>query len=376
MRSTQYHDPSTHVDQALLASLPIFAHVPPDILELVVREHTLCFYHDGDCIMQQGDQADGLFILLHGQARILTDGIFLVARKLYDILGELAFINQTVRNATVITQGAVQALVLRTPLIERLIAHPTFLKNVLSLVGEKLQEATTERAFRFRNELLLFQEFRAHLSPEIAQRLLATGKQYGLPRFIDAVLLFADIRSFTERSAAMTPERIAQELNPYLDAIVSVIHRHEGMVDKFIGDAVFALWGIAPGTTDPIQQAFACAKDMLTTAARLCFGGSPIILGIGLNAGRVFIGNVGGEEKRQFTVLGHPVNLAARCESATKELQAAIVMGEDFALRLPPSIFSSLHKHEQIPVKGAGLQTLYTSTSTMESEKGSLHELG
>lgn len=375
MISTQHHYPSAHIDQALLASLPLFAHVPPDILELVVREHTLCFYHDGDSIMHQGDQADGLFILLHGQARVLTDGIFLVARKPYDILGELAFINQTVRNATVVAQGSVQALVLRPPLIERLMDHPIFLKNVLSLVGEKLQEATTERAYRFRNELLLFQEFRAHLSPEIVQRLLATGKQYGMPRFIDAVLLFADIRSFTERSASMTPEQIAYELNLYLDAIVSVLHHHEGMVDKFIGDAVFALWGLAPGATDPVQQAFACAQEMLRTAARLSFGGCPITLGIGLNAGRVFIGNVGGEEKRQFTVLGHPVNLAARCESATKDLHAAIVMGEHFALRLPPSVRSSLHKHEQIPVKGAGLQTLYTSHPTMIEEGRSIHEL-
>jgi class 3 adenylate cyclase len=376
MINPEQRHPSFCVDLAFLASLPLFAHIPSDLLELVAHEHAACFYQDGDVIMHQGDQADGLFILLHGQVRVLNDGIFLVARNPYDILGELAFINQTVRNATVVAQGAVQALVLRTPLVERLMANSIFLRNVLFLVAEKLQEATTERAFRFRNELLLFREFRAHLSPEVAQRLLATGRQYGMPRFIDAVLLFADIRSFTERSATMTPEHIAQELNQYLDAVVSVIHRHEGMVDKFIGDAVFALWGIAPGEKDPVEQAFTCAKEMLTTAAGLSFGGSPISLGIGLNAGRVFVGNVGGEEKRQFTVLGHPVNLAARCESATKELQAAIVMGEDFALRLPASLFSSLCKHEQVPVKGAGLQTLYAYTSATEGEKGGTHELG
>jgi class 3 adenylate cyclase len=366
---------SRHVDPAFLASLPLFSHVPSELLTSIIDEDVLRYYQDGDVIMYQGDRADGLFMLLHGQARILTDGIFLVTRSPYDILGELAFINQTVRNATVIAQGTVQALILHAPLVEHLMTNTVFLRNVLRLVAAKLHEATNERAFHFRNEQLLFHEFRAHLSPEIVQRLLATGKQYGMPRFIDAVLLFADIRSFTERSATMTPEQLAQELNPYLDAVVSVIHRHEGMVDKFIGDAVFALWGIAPGETDPIQQAFACAKEMFTTAARLSFGGNPITLGIGLNAGRVFIGNVGGEGKRQFTVLGHPVNLAARCESATKELQAAIVMGEDFALRLPASLFSSFCKHEQISVKGAGLQTLYAYTPTTGGEKGSLYEL-
>ncbi len=258
---------SRHIDPAFLASLPLFSHVPSELLTSIIDEDVLRYYQDGDVIMYQGDRADGLFMLLHGQTRILTDGIFLVTRSPYDILGELAFINQTVRNATVIAQGTVQALVLHASLVEHLMTNTIFLRNVLRLVAAKLHEATNERAFHFRNEQLLFHEFRAHLSPEIVQRLLATGKQYGMPRFIDAVLLFADIRSFTERSATMTPEQLAQELNPYLDAVVSVIHRHEGMVDKFIGDAVFALWGIAPGETDPIQQAFACAKEMFTTAA-------------------------------------------------------------------------------------------------------------
>lgn len=347
-------------DIALLSSLPLFAHVPLGLLASIPYEDVLRYYHDGDVILQQGDHADCLIILLHGQARVLTDNIFLTARKPYDVLGELAFINQTTRNATVIAQGTVQALVLRAALVEHLMTNTTFTRNLLRIVSEKLHDATQERAFRFRNEALLFSEFRAHLSTEVAQRLLATGKQYGTPRFIDAVLLFADIRAFTERSATMTPEQLIQELNPYLDSIVSVIHRYDGMVDKFIGDAVFALWGIAPCETDPVQQAFACAQEMLTTAAHLSLGGVPIMLGIGLNAGRVFAGNVGGEGKRQFTVLGHPVNLVARCEEATKALHAPIVVGEDFALRLPPAFFALLRKHEQVALKGVGRHTLYT----------------
>jgi len=141
---------------------------------------------------------------------------------------------------------------------------------------------------------------------------------------------------------------------------VSVIHRHEGIVDKFIGDAVFAFWGIAPGKSDPIEQAFACARALLQTASKMSFGGTPLILGIGLNAGRVFSGNVGSEEKRQFTVLGHPVNMAARYEGVTKELHASIVLGEEFAHRLPPTLFALLQKHERVAIKGASIQTVYT----------------
>ena len=106
----------TDSDIALLSSLPLFVHVPLELLASIPYEDVLRYYHDGDVILQQGDQADRLVILLHGQARVLTGNIFLTARKPYDVLGELAFINQTTRNATVIAQGTVQALVLHAAL--------------------------------------------------------------------------------------------------------------------------------------------------------------------------------------------------------------------------------------------------------------------
>src|SRR5260370_7969467 len=113
------------LDIALLSSLPLFAHVPLDLLASIPYEDILRYYHDGDVILQQGDHADRLIILLHGQARVLTDNIFLTARKPYDVLGELAFINQTTRNATVIAQGTVHALVLPSPLVQHLLPRPT-----------------------------------------------------------------------------------------------------------------------------------------------------------------------------------------------------------------------------------------------------------
>ena len=246
------------------------------------------------------------------------------------MIGEQAFINRTTRSATVIAQGMVKALILPRSLVERLLGDVTFLGSLLRFVSQKLGEATNERAFRFRNEHLLFSEFSAHLSPAITQRLLATGLTYGEPRYIDAVILFADIRSFTEQSAGMIPQDIAQQLSAYFDAMVNLIHRHEGLIDKFIGDAVMAMWGFVPSEEDLAKQAFACAKAMIATAAKMTFGNKPIAIGVGLNAGQVFIGNVGGEGKRQFTVLGTPVNLAARFESETKVLGAPLAMGKAF----------------------------------------------
>ena len=349
-----------------ISLLPIFNDVPADLLENITPE-MLRFYGDGSVMLAEGAPADDLLILLRGQVRILLNGTFLVTRYPYAVLGEQAFVNRTLRSTTVIAQGMVEALVLPPALVEQLMEDVAFMRNLLRLVSEKLAQASNERAFRFRNEQLLFSEFRAHLSPEITSSLLATGMTYGEPRYIDAVILFSDIRSFTERSARMTPQEIASQLGLYLDATVTVIHRHGGLVDKFIGDAVMAIWGFAASESDPVTQAFTCAQEMLRTAASMRFAGQPIGIGIGLNAGQVFIGNIGGEGKRQFTVLGSPVNLAARFESDTKALNAPIVMGTDFYDRLPPELQALAIKHENQPIKGAVPQTLYTYTLANEA---------
>lgn len=352
-----------------LNHLPLLDNISLESLEAVKRDGMIRFYRDGEALFHQGDKPDDLY-LLHGQVRILTDGIFLVSRGAYEVIGEQAFINQTTRTATVVAQGVVKALVLPHLLVERLLGDVTFLGNLLRFVSQKLSEATNERAFRFRNEHLLFSEFSAHLSPAITQRLLATGLAYGEPRYIDAIILFADIRSFTEQSGGMLPQDIARQLSAYFDAMVHVIHQHEGLVDKFIGDAVMAIWGFIPSEENPVLQVLACAKAMIDTAAHMTFGNKSITIGVGLNAGRVFIGNVGGEGKRQFTVLGTPVNLAARFESETKALGVSIMMGNSFCDRLPPAVQEQLVVHESYPIRGAEPQTLYAwqAASGIEEE--------
>lgn len=344
-----------------LETLPIFDQLPPTLLSLITPE-MVQFYTDGDVILREGDAADRLIILLHGQVNICRDGIILLSRQAYAVIGEQAFIEGIPRTATVVAQGIVETLELQHSLVEQLMENARFTRNLLRIVSGKLAEATNERAYHFRNEQLLYSEFRAHLSPEVTNRLLATGEDYGKPRYIDGILLCADIRSFTQCCADMTPDEIAMQLNVYLETVVDIVHRHDGMVDKFIGDGVLALWGFARSKSDPITQAFACAQEMVSSTANLQFGNAPIRIGVGLNAGQIFIGNVGSEKKRQFTVLGTPVNLVSRYESKSKELGAPIVIGTDFYERLPQELKANLVAYENQSISGAALQTLYTYT--------------
>jgi adenylate cyclase len=178
-------------------------------------------------------------------------------------------------------------------------------------------------------------------------------------------VLFSDIREFSTRSAALAPERIAQELGEYLAHAVEVIHKHGGLVDKFIGDAVMAIWGWPPRADgDPSGEALACARELVETAPTFSLGDAPIAIGVGLNVGSMFIGNVGSGDKRQFTALGSVVNMAARYESASKELGAPIVMGASFVERLDELLRESLTTHTDCAVKGAERQTLYTLSAT------------
>ena len=111
--------------------------------------------------------------------------------------------------------------------------------------------------------------------------------------------------------------------------MVKVLHAHHAYVDKFIGDAVMGVWGFPFESEHQMSEAFACAKQMVARAGAKAIGGKPVRIGVGLSAGSIFCGNIGSDLKRQFTVLGSAVNLAARCESACKELNASIVISEN-----------------------------------------------
>ena len=345
--------------QTTIRGLPVMQNVPSGVTDEITQDMSRP-YRNGDVVFAQGEEARELFVILHGQVCIHAEGVFLVARQTGEVFGEQAWIERITRTASATAQGAAQVLAIPSATTERLMKEPIFLNNLLRLLSGKLSQATNERAYRYRVEELLFSEFRAHVSEPVLRSLVASGHKYGEPRFVDGVVLFSDIRSFTDLSAQMAPGEIAAQLGQYLDGVVEVVHKHGGMVDKFIGDAVMAIWGYTPSEGDIAFQALACAQEMVEMASGTLFGGQPMQIGVGLNAGTFFLGNIGGNGKRQFTALGTPVNLAARYESASKTLSAPVVMGQAFYDRLTPEDRAALEPHPCQPIKGAPEQTLHS----------------
>lgn len=349
----------------IINRLPLFDGCDAVLLTETAGLTSIRVYRDGDELCYQGAEPEELFIVLSGNVAISADDIFLVARGANELVGEQAFIEGTARGATARAQGMVQALVIPRVAVDRLLTDSVFARNLMHQLSRKLSQSTADRALRYRYEHLLFGEFRSHVSAEVLQDLLNSGEDYGAPRVVDAVVLFADIRGFTTRSAGMSPADVATQLTAFLDHAVDTVHEHGGMVDKFIGDAMMAVWGglVATGQ-DVVSQAFGCARKLVETSKRFSLGEGVIELGIGLNAGEVFMGIVGGEKKRQFTVLGSPVNLAARYQSMTGTLGAPVVMGPDFVARMSDEDRAGLQVHPERPIKGADDQTLHSWAPT------------
>ena len=167
-------------------------------------------------------------------------------------------------------------------------------------------------------------------SPEVAERLHASLEEGRLQleaQSVTATVLFCDIRGFTRLSEDKEPQYIIHLLNEYMQGIVKVIRDHDGVINKFVGDAALAFFGILPETRPSDEgacSAVAAAMEMLDyletfNQQRQERGETPLRIGVGVNTGVVVAGTMGSEERLEYTVLGDTVNVAQRLSDLNKE---------------------------------------------------------
>jgi adenylate cyclase len=149
-------------------------------------------------------------------------------------------------------------------------------------------------------------------------------------------VFFSDVRDFTKFSEGNSPEQVVEMLNEYFQIMVAIINRHGGVVDKFIGDAIMAVWGAPNGNErDPQNAVKACiemrqALEVLNTT-RKGRGQVPIKIGIGLHRGDAISGTIGSSERMEYTVIGDTVNQASRIESSTKAFGTDFLLSDSLA---------------------------------------------
>ena len=184
------------------------------------------------------------------------------------------------------------------------------------------------------------------VSPEIATQLLHAGIQLGGEER-EVTILFCDLRNFTGMSEKMPAADVLDLLNRYLDRMSTIIEKHGGVIDKYIGDAIMALFGAPVADPDAPARAIAAAREMAaaleTLNRELAQEGKPALgFGIGINTARVVAGNMGSKTRLNYTVIGDGVNLASRLEGLTKEpaYRTRIIISEGTlrAMKTPPPV--------------------------------------
>jgi len=173
-----------------------------------------------------------------------------------------------------------------------------------------------------------------YMDPGLADQMLEAGAEILGGKSTPATVLFSDIRGFTTLTEELGAQGTVALLNEYFSIMVDCIQREEGMLDKFIGDAIMAAFGMPIPHDDDEDRAVRASIAMIKSlqewnSTRLEHGKKPVDMGIGLNTDIIVSGNIGSPKRMDYTMIGDGVNLAARLESACKQYAARILISEN-----------------------------------------------
>lgn len=183
--------------------------------------------------------------------------------------------------------------------------------------------------------------FRKYIPAELVQQLIRKGEE------IDAsgerqrlTIFFSDIADFSTISEKLTPNELSSQISEYLTEMTTIILKHGGTVDKYIGDSIMAFWGAPNKTLDHATQAclaaIECNARLKILAQEWSSQGRPAFRArIGLNTGDVVVGNIGSNQRLSYTAMGDPVNLASRLEGLNKEYATSIIISQSVLNELP-----------------------------------------
>ena len=193
-------------------------------------------------------------------------------------------------------------------------------------------EATLRSRLRLYEEKHLLRDtISRYVSPEMCEEILKNPALLQLGgRRQEVTVLFADIKGFTAMSESLDPEEVVEVLNIYFTEMVDLVFKHQGTLDKYVGDALMAVFGVPMPLPHAATRAVECAVAMQRRLVEMQAQNRTPIKGvrIGINTGEAIVGNIGSDKRMDFTVIGDAVNVAARLQELAKELEADTLVSE------------------------------------------------
>ena len=188
----------------------------------------------------------------------------------------------------------------------------------------------------------------------------------------EMTILFSDVRGFTSISEGLDPKELTVLMNEFLTPLSRVVYKHRGTIDKYMGDCIMAFWGAPLPDTNHARNAILAGLEMQATLKALQphfkeRGWPEIHVGVGINTGRVSVGNMGSEVRVAYTVMGDAVNLASRLEGITKQYGVDIVVGENTRNVVTDFVYREL---DHVRVKGKDKPVAIYEPIGLSSETG------
>jgi len=171
--------------------------------------------------------------------------------------------------------------------------------------------------------------FGQHVSPAVVERLIDQQTVF-TSESRDVCIMFLDIRDFTQFAEKKDPQEVVSYLNSLFEFMVESVNRHEGIINKFLGDGFMAVFGAPISSGEDARNAVACAREIVQRVEQFVNDGQidPTRVGIGLHAGQAVTGNIGTLERQEYTIIGDVVNLASRIEQLNKRFDSQLLVSQ------------------------------------------------
>ena len=258
------------------------------------------------------------------------------------------------------TVGAIELYEANRDLFAQIARNTLFVEGLVAAAGVLLYLALffifygayrrQRRANEERNRIMGV--FGQHVSPEVVNRLLSQDFEQG-GEMREVCLMFLDIRNFTAFTEKSQPQEVVDHLNALFEFMVDCVNRNQGIVNKFLGDGFMAVFGAPLADEKNCHHALKASIEILNELSRFnaSRGGEPTRVGIGLHAGMAVTGTIGSAQRKEYTIVGDTVNVAARIEQMNKSLGSRLLVSEAVWSRLATKPRSS-QKLGQIRISG------------------------